>query len=131
MKRLSNLFLVWMLSTIGPVAFADENFRLRIDWSQPSTLSETVVQRCDDAYYPAVEVIVPGIPGKDFHVSMATDVTRGYFGAGCKLHRIRKEPGQTTYIFSAQSSCEVRVEKRMDDLRDAPRVAVIQIHDAC
>src|SRR5688572_13419600 len=92
------------------LSIADEGeiYKIKVDWADSETLSDSVVQMCDDTYYSAVEIIVPGKAKKDFVVDMDVDITSGKLSPGC---RVSKKDGRdsVTYSFDADSSCTVRV----------------------
>ena len=141
MKSVKHLSLAGLLGlSLVSAALADPAeqpqgpvYKMEIDWSRANTLSDTVVQQCDDTYYGAVEIIVPGKPGDDFSVEMVTDVTHGGSSLGCKILSVKTRGGKTTYKVTANDSCGVNVYKRIapNERRGRQMKAELEIHDAC
>jgi hypothetical protein len=128
-----------MLKIIALAAFAftfstaqaSENLVLEIDWSDKRTLDDSVVQQCDDSFYPAVEIVVPGKPGVDFHVEMSVGITNGKISPGCTLKGFKKGPRSTTYILDASGGCSIQVNKARKEPGDAGKQANFVLADAC
>ncbi len=85
---------------------------------------------CDDTYYSAVEVAIPGKPRADYSVEMAVDITSGKVSPGCTVKRTDRA-GSTVFSFDAESSCEVKVYQLKGRPGEKRKVATYSIHDAC
>lgn len=114
---------------LSVLAYADDNYVIKLDWNDKKTLQDNVVQVCDDTSYNAVEIIIPGKSRKDFDIEMNADIGSGKPALGCSISR-RVADTATVFIFNASSNCEVRVYKR--HVRgEEPKSAVYTISDAC
>ena len=108
-----------------------ELYTINLDWNKKSTLSDSIVQMCDDTYIRAVELVIPGKPYENFTIEMAADVTGGKADLGCSF-LITPGANSTTFTFDADNGgCEIRVNKVRQDLREKPQSAEYEIHDAC
>lgn len=127
---MKSIFIVLFSWPLLCAAADYENYKIQIDWDNPRTLSDSVVQQCDDSYYPAVEIVVPGRPGKDFAVEMGVDITSGRLSPGCTVKK--KEGGNSvTYILDAESSCTVNVYQLKPRPGRKAKTATYELHDAC
>lgn len=124
-------FVLASVSAFALTAAAESNYQIKVDWKKPGTLKDTVVQQCDDTYYPAVEIVIPGKPGKQFLVEMNVDVTSGKLSAGCSIKR-EVNADSTTYTVDADNGgCSIQVYKVRKDFQDEPQSASYEISDAC
>lgn len=108
-----------------------ENYKIQVDWNMPETLEDSVAQVCDDTYYPAVEITVPGKPRKDFMIEMNVYVNDGAISSGCTVKKIDGS-SSTTYIFDgSDGGCEIQIQKNRSNYRERSQVANYSIADAC
>lgn len=118
----------------APVFATDENYPnhvIQLDWANKSTLSDSVVQLCDDTYFPAVEIVVPGRPYENFTVEMDSDVTSGKSILGCSVS-IKQNANSTTYtVDSDNGACTIKIHKVRKSFEEKPQTAVYDINEAC
>jgi len=109
-----------------------ENHVIRLDWSKPSTLEDNVVQQCDDTYVPAVDIVIPGKPNKNFLVEMDADITNGKPFLGCSI-KMKQNANSTTFTFDASNGggCTIKVHKVRKDYHETPQSATYELSDAC
>ena len=126
------------MMAIGALTFQAEaktekapNYKHKLDWSDKKSLSESTVLVCDDAYYSAFELIIPGLAGKDFMVTTDVDVTEGKFQPDCDIE-IKKGAKTNSYIITPRSSsCTIRVFKLFVEPGNKNNEAYYEIYDAC
>lgn len=130
---LRNFLVAATLAVLAQSQAKAEVYKINLDWNKKSTLSDGVVQMCDDTYYKAVDIFIPGTPGKDFFVTMDTTITSGKSVLGCSVKRRVKADGSgAVYTFDAiNGGCSIRVEKVRSDFREEQKVATYDISDAC
>ena len=108
-----------------------EIYTINVDWNDKRSLQDGIVQMCDDSYYRAVEIVIPGKPYENFTIEMDADITSGKSSLGCSVLKT-EGAGSTTYTFDADNGgCAIRVHKVRKDLREKPQSADYEVHDAC
>ena len=127
LRHFAIVLLGWPLLTH---ATENTNYKIRVNWEDSKTLNDSVVQQCDDTYYSGVEINVPGKARKDFAIEMGVDVTSGKILPGCSVQK-QDKANSVTYLFSADSSCTVRVFQMKPKPGQAPKTATYEISDAC
>src|SRR5687767_5745367 len=118
---MKNLILVLFVFASAS-AFAADYQTIKVD--PTANQQESVVLQCDDTLIDGVDLVIPGVPGKDFRVSISADVTSNQL---CTvLGRKKNADGTVTYRIRGDDGCDIRVQFR------APKVqTVIEIGDSC
>ena len=132
---MKNIIATLAFATLAVSAFGAEeefeNYKIDLDWNDPKTLSDNMVQQCDDSYFPAFELKIPGQPRKDFYVKFNVDVSRGKLSPGCNVKMIQGSDS-TTYLFDAgNGGCTIKVDEVRKDWRQKRKQATYEIGDAC
>ena len=119
--------------TFGLSAAADSSsvYVIELDWSNPKTLKDNIVQQCSDDAISHVDIVVPGKPRKDFYVEMPVDISKGKISPGCSV-KMKEGATSTTYSIDAvNGGCTIRVEKIRTMRGDKVQTAVYEIGDHC
>ncbi len=112
-------------------AQSEANYKIQLDWSKQGSLTDNVVQQCDDTNIPAVEIVVPGNAKKDFVIEMGVDISDGEVFPGCSV-KVKTGSSSTTYTLDAVGGgCTIRVFQLHTAPREKPKTAVYEISDAC
>jgi hypothetical protein len=126
---------VLLLTSLTSTAFAEEypNYVFTVDWDKKETLNDSIVQLCDDSYYPAVEIHVPGKALKNFYVELVTDITKGNPSLNCTVDFKQLADKGVYTIDSEYPGCIIRVRERVKLVPNGPkpRIAQYEISDAC
>lgn len=131
-------FITVFAFCLGTSAFAKNeypNYLIHLDWSSPNTLSDNIVMQCDDSYIPEIELLIPGIPGKDFSVYIdSANITMGKPEFGCSV-KLQKGENSAKYIIDGHAGgCTIEVRQRVPykpGQRNEPKKAIYEITDAC
>jgi hypothetical protein len=133
MKASKSHILLASLLFVGAANAAEHypNYVIELDWTKESSLEEGITQQCDDTYYPAVEIIVPGKAYEDFQVSMDVDITKGKFSPACEIKfKQGRDSGKFT-VNAVGGSCTITVDKIRKDWSEKPQSARYEVNDAC
>jgi hypothetical protein len=128
MKNLVVLFV----SFVSFAALANDNYVVKLDWNKASTLSDSITMQCDDSYYPAVEIVVPGASNNNFVIEMGVDISMGKVSPGCSVQSVKEKNNTTTYTLDADGGgCTIRVFQLRPARGQKPKTAVYELSDAC
>lgn len=132
--KLVKTFLLLILFVMPSLEVRAENYppyKIKINWDNPGTLKDSVVQVCDDTYYPYVEIEIPGKSNKDFRVEMGVDITEGRLSSGCSIKK-QTNKNSVLYKFDAfEGGCTIKVYKVRKQLGEPQKSAIYDIFDAC
>ena len=127
MNRIVTLLI---FSSLASMAVENKAYKINLNWDDSRTLEDSVTQMCDDTYYSAVEIKVPGRARKDFTVDMDVDITNGKLAPGCTVKR-KENSDSVTYVFNAESFCTVRVYQLKPKAGEKHKTATYYLNDAC
>ncbi len=124
--------VILCVSVLSVAAFANDNYVINLDWSKASTLSDNVVQQCDDTNIPAVDIVIPGKGYRDFSIEFGVDISEGRVNEpGCSV-KAKVGTSSTTYTFDAVGGgCTIRVFQLRPARGQKPKSAVYELSDAC
>lgn len=117
-----------LITTLSSVAYADESYLIKLDWTKKSTLSDNVTQNCGDTYYSNIKLEIPCKPYQNFIVETNTDITSDAPSLGGSVKAV-SGPNSTVYTFEAiNNGCSIQVDKVRKDLKEEPQHAKYEIN---
>ncbi len=118
--------VVW---TSGSAYANEKALKFEIDWNDKESLNDNGVLQCDDEYHTHAEIKVPGKAGRDFYVVIEADVTDGKEPTlGCK---VSKSGSSSMYKVHVDTSCTIKIYQALTNTAGSPKVATIELSDAC
>ena len=126
--------LALMLTVTAFAQIQAENYVVELDWNRKETVEESIVQQCDDTYYSAIQIKIPGRAGKDFDIYTDASINSGVAKPGCTVKKITGNTS-TTFLFdaSALGGCTIKVYKARNFGNNVTKytIATYDISDAC